>query len=393
MVGDMVIDTGGGAWSGKAWICRDKAVTGPDSQVYQLVVTTNEINFISATVPASTLVPNPVLTDNVYYSISIFRNGPDQVNFESFPNSGSPTAIFTNDHSRYLYDPSNTVKFRVVSDGTLYGLPISKLYVDFYAPTATAVFNDNLELSDLDLTSVQVRFSPNQTVMHGDLVSFLLQAAGLTPNAASITQANTDLVRNVSVTFPLDGGDEFSNILDCLEYVVQSTFGYLSLNDSREIEYKLVTDPSLETATGTRDNSLIVKSSAISRIEYQDVISNVQFSNPQYVNIDSFDMTGAASTEERPTAQWLHGRQKLKVYKHCLSDAPRTDAIAGFLSEPTVDISLTTASIDLGTRIGDIIEVTSGAVCNETDTVKALVVDINSSTSQTQIKLNEIRGI
>jgi hypothetical protein len=52
-----------------------------------------------------------------------------------------------------------------------------------------------------------------------------------------------------------------------------------------------------------------------------------------------------------------------------------------------------TASEDLTSSIGDVVQITNTAVGNESGSTKAIIVGLNQRGSDTTIKLNEIRGV
>jgi hypothetical protein len=224
-------------------------------------------------------------------------------------------------------------------------------------------------------------------------MKFVIESAGLTANAASFTQADTDLVADVSVTFPIKS-NEFSSYLQEAQYLAKSTFSVLRVNEAREIEYEIISNPTAASTDSTKDETNILFDTFSSEIQYQDIKSDTIFKNPQYVDENSLNGTGPAATIVSDKAKYLHKINKSNNYDHCLvSIQNRKDAIAGYISEPTIEYRSSTSSEDLVTKIGDVVSLTNNSVLNESRTVKALVTEVNLGTTQSEIKLNEIRGV
>jgi hypothetical protein len=353
--------------------------------VYNLAIATNEtviklggsVDWPNVTAPAMSL-PN-----NTIPSMSVWINAGDTSDY-TFDSEieiglgGSVTSIITdksNFFTRYLpftplIGPSYTIGGQTVRQ------------IQFSLSANTKV---NLSTSDINF-----RISPNQTMTHGDAMKFIVKSSGMSTNDATFTQADADLAANVSVTFPQDESTEFSSYLNCVQAVTKSTLGLLTVNQDRQVEYKLIKNPESMALAGTRDPINMIEGQTQSQIEYQDLVSSVEFENPQLKNVNS----QATAVVDFPIIKQVHRVEKTKNIQHVLESIQnRKDAIAGYFSNPTVEYSLATASEDLASSIGDVIEINNKAVADKAETTKGIIVSLNQSGSTTSIKVNETRGV
>jgi hypothetical protein len=138
----------------------------------------------------------------------------------------------------------------------------------------------------------------------------------------------------------------------------------------------------------------MLSDSTYSTIQYQDIYSAVSFENGQLQDLTALAGTGPKAFVESITAKNLHKIDRIKNVTHCLDSIQnRKSVIAGYFAAPTVEYQLTTASEDLSSAIGDVVEITNTAVGNDAGVAKALIVGIDQRASDTTIKLNEIRGV
>lgn len=387
-IGDSFVVTGT-AIADRVYVCNDQNVTGPDGATYNFVCISPRSLFVSSSLPASSgLVSlNPISGTNLSYCV--YRNDLSSLSFET--DSGSTQ---TKDAFYYLNQfNTDAVTVETVSLGTYYGLPVSALYinVDYSSSGLNAFFRFN----ELDPSNFYCRFTSDIPVItHGEMMKFLCDAAGLTTNESTFDQADADLNASVSVTFPLNNEQQFKRYLDDAQYILKSTFGVLRLNEDREVEYKIIKNPSAIAPDRVRDNTNIIAGSFSTSVQYQDIASTVRFKNPQLQDIRSANQTGPGYVVTNPEAQYLHGIVNEKNYDHCLNDiATRKDAIAGYIGSPTVEYTSSSASEDLVTRIGDVVDVTHKSVATEDNQAKGFVVELNTGTSQSTIRINEIRGV
>lgn len=353
--------------------------------VYNLAIATNETVI---KIGASSDWPNVTaaamsLPNNTLPSMSVWVNSGDNSDYTfdselEIALGGLTTSIITdksNFFTRYLpftliLGSSYTLGDKTVRD------------IKFSLPSNSKV--------NISTSEINCRMSPNQTMTHGDAMKFIVKSAGMSANNASFTQADSELSANVSVTFPQDESTEFSTYLNCAQAVTSSTLGLLTVNQDREVEYKLIKNPDSMVVAGTRDPLNMLEGQTQSQIDYQDLVSSVEFENPQLKNVNS----QATDVVDFPIIKQVHRVERTKNVKHILESIQnRKAAIAGYFSNPTVEYSLSTASEDLATSIGDVIEINNKAVADKTESTKGVVVSLDQSGSTTNIKVNEIRGV
>jgi hypothetical protein len=243
-------------------------------------------------------------------------------------------------------------------------------------------------------SQLKYRFSPASEMTHGNALKFIVKSAGLETNDATFTQADADLSANVALTIPMKGASSFDNYLNAAQSVTTSTLGILRLNESRQVEYELIKNPSLLTVDSTKTTLNMLAGDTRSDVQYQDVLTTVNFENVQMIGQAEFDGGGARSSVDFPKARQLHRMEKTKTIEHCLTSIQsRKAAIAGYLSSPTVEYSLATASEDLATKIGDVVEITNSAVASDQQTTVGIVVGLDQTGARSVVKINEIRGV
>jgi hypothetical protein len=216
----------------------------------------------------------------------------------------------------------------------------------------------------------------------------------MTTNDATFTQADSDLAANVSLSFPQNQASEFGSYLEASQAITSSTLGILRVNQSRQVEYELIKNPQSLSTDGTRDKINMLSGDTYASVDYQDIVTSVEFENPQLINIAALSGSGPKSVVDFPIAKQIHRVERSKIVQHVLESIQnRKDAIAGYLSQPTVEYSLATASEDLASSIGDVIEITNVAVADTSQTTKGIIVGLDQSGSTTKVKINEIRGV
>ena len=299
----------------------------------------------------------------------------------------------------YLVLSLNPVTFKAQFSGSTRYLPFTlslgtaytvggKTVRDVYA---TVTKNSVINISG---SSVRCRISPNQSMTHGEALKFVCKASGLDTNDTTFTQADSELTANVSLTVPKDDAAQFPNYLDVAQSITSSTLGVLRVNQSRQVEYELLKNPSSLSIDSTKDVLNMVAGDTVTSVEYQDIYSTVEFKNPQLNNLAALSGTGPNSVVDFPKIRQLHRVNKTKTVEHVLESIQnRKSVIAGYFSNPTVEYSLSTASEDLASSIGDIVEINNTAVANDEQSAVGLIIGLDQSGSKTTVKINELRGI
>lgn len=248
---------------------------------------------------------------------------------------------------------------------------------------------------NISASTVRVRYSPNTTLTHSGALKFICKSSGLEVNDSTFTQADTDLSANVSMTIPVgQESNDFGPYLEAAQYVTSSTLGVLRVNQSRQVEYEIIKNPSSLAVDSTKNALNMIDGETNTSVEYQDIYSSIEFENPQLYNLASLSGSGPKAVVDLPINKQLHRSNKTKSIQHCLESIQnRKDAIAGYFGAPTVEYTLATASEDLASSIGDVVEVTNKAVADGSETAVGIIVGLDQSGQKTTVKINEIRGV
>jgi hypothetical protein len=248
---------------------------------------------------------------------------------------------------------------------------------------------------NISSSNLKTRFSPGQAMTHGSALKFICKSSGLETNDATFTQADTDLAANVSMTVPLGlDSDAFGSYLDASQGITSSTLGILRINQSRQVEYELLKNPNSLTVDSQKSSVNMLLGDTSTGVEYQDIYTTVEFENEQLKNLAALSGTGPNAAVDFPINRQLHRASKTKTVKHVLDSIQgRKDAIAGYFSNPTVEYTLATASEDLASSIGDVVEITNTAIADSVEAAVGIVVGLDQTGQKTQVKINEVRGV
>jgi hypothetical protein len=366
------------------WICGFGAGL---NGVYNLAIAAQKFNYtanLADTAQSSSTVSALSLPNNTLPSMSVWVEAGDSLSYNAKASQEALSlvpvySVKKGTCSRYL--PFTLFE---TNDYTLNGQTVKR--VDVLVSTSGEV--------NVGGSRLKYRFSPASEMTHGNALKFIVQAAGLETNDSTFTQADSDLAANVSLTIPMNGASAFDSYLKSAQAVTTSTLGVLRLNESRQVEYELIKNPSLLTVDATRTTLDMIQGDTRSDVQYQDVLTTVNFENKQMVGQPEIDGGGARSSVDFPKARQLHRTEKTKTIEHCLTSIQsRKAAIAGYLSSPTVEYSLATASEDLATKIGDVVEITNSAVASDQQTTVGIVVGLDQTGARSVVKINEIRGV
>lgn len=387
-IGDCLPDGLSGIEAFPMYVCYVGARTGPDGSTYDFVLYKQEWSWGTgtATMPTSGLTSNPTIPDNTYYSYAVVRKGVTSATLDSSLESFD---------MRYYAHGSVSIACsspRVETVETIGGQTISALYIDFDPGDFYSVRGGD----DMKFENLYCRFTSTTELTHAQAMELTIKASGLTVNSASFTQAASDLSAKVSFCVPVDK-ESNTTYLDVVQFIAKSTFSLVSVNNDREIEYSIIKNPSSITSSGSRDNSNVLFNSFSTYIDYNDIVSSINFVNPcfNYTNlITSPSGLNTETTSSSNKAIFLHGASKTITYKHCLKTiVNRKSVISAYLGEPKIVYTYKTSSLDLDTSLGQSLNVQNDGIIGETNTKDCLVVDISNSTSLSTIKLNEIRGV
>lgn len=328
--------------------------------------------------PTSGPITPPVIPDNTYLSYSIWFDRGNAYNVTRYADTsgilGVPYYIFDLG-TRYV--PAQNVV--LTPQGTVGGETVYYVYFD--------VDSDNIG----DVTSqLKCRFATDTgSINHERGMEFIVKSAGMDTNSTSFTQAGIDLATTYTF-FTIPNFDALGNFKSYLEYaqdLARSTMSLLRLNEDREVEYEIISDPQLDTPDAERTRVDMLQGDTQTSVEYQDIVAQVDFENIH------FNTTGAKTSVTDSRLSQLHQSEVIKTVKHVLQAATRAPDIANYYMSPTVEYNLSTASKDLASQLGDVIEVDNKSVADSGTVKNGLITEISASGNKTSIKINEIRGI
>lgn len=329
----------------------------------------------------------PTIANNTNPSMSVWVEGGDSINTNHFYDALAlnPDTWWNTHGTRYV--PFTTS----ISSYTHEGQTINHVYFSVNPSAANLIIDRDTQTNNpLASGTVKCRYRLQNPSGHGAALKFILKSAGMTTNDASFSQADTDLSALASLTLPYDGG-EFGTYLDAAQLIVKSTMGVLKVNESREVVYTV-----LDTATPTqeRDNTNIILGSFTTKLDSQDIYSAVRFKNPKVSTLSEISGVAPTAYVEDPVNGFLHRSERVKDFDHCLASIQnRKTFIANILTSPSVEYTLTTASVDLSSEIGETVGLTNPNIANTSGTVNAVITDISNAPSSSTIKLNELRGV
>lgn len=353
---------------------------------------------VSGSLPASGPISVPSIPNNTIPAMSVWVDDGDAVdNIHSYLTSAlNPDFRVVRHSRRYLqFTPTLTPYTYNAYNFNEITFTINPLTSGFFIPPPTigGPYNGLNSVSPLNNSNVQYAYRLATQVSHSEMLKIALTTAGLSVNNTTFTQAASDLSADVSITLPINESDkEHSTYLSLCQAVTGSTLGTLGINENSEIEYK-VFNPS-SSVEATRDQTEILNDSAGASLEYQDIHTKVQFEHAQIKPLFNSGNLITDNFSESPKDSFLQRSELLKVVTHYLRDitavVPR---FFGYFKSPTVEYNISTASKDLTTLVGDVVEVSNKIVANESSVVKGVVVSVNSGSSKTDVKINELRGV
>lgn len=154
---------------------------------------------------------------------------------------------------------------------------------------------------------------------HATIIKNLVEASGLATNSASFTAAAAALTANVSFSIPSKGSDQIETYADYIAKILESTGGYLRVNEDNEVEYHLFEAPSPSLTIDSSEYSDFTHS-----IEFQDIYPVIEATNPEYQDNQLDSSSSAAATPRRfvgydADGAALNNIKRVKYLKHVLT--------------------------------------------------------------------------
>jgi hypothetical protein len=319
-------------------------------------------------------------TNKIYITKNAAITTSDTVNSNAVPS----IVIFDFDRNVYypLYGRDYTAATSSTSNGNTY---------------VKITFTNNFEasfggLTSLDPTTMQVFYrvkpdSANQK--HGTVLSDMLTAAGVTVNSTSITNANSALAVNANFSIPFFDELDFNDYYKYAEELLQSTLGYIFLNNSFEIEYGLLATP---TSTTEITNTDIKENTYSVDIDYQDIVTQIIGFNPHHNSSEVVDNT--SQTSESIKSRYLHDINRTTRFRHVLEDfsGKITDHI-NVRSERFALYRFVTKQLNYASELGDDFQLTKLGIPGQAANRDIKIMGITKEVDKTTIEASDLLNI
>ena len=262
-------------------------------------------------------------------------------------------------------------------------------------------FTNNFEANHSGLTTldpgqyrVKYRIKPDTTnAKHGSVLKTLLELAGLTVNTASITAANSAL--NVNANFSIPGFRESDHraYYNYIQNILESSLGYIALNNSFEIEYGLFATPS--STTEITDTDILINTFRV-EIDYEDIIHQLIAYNPNYASEEATEdpNNSPSVTEISNKAKYLHGINKTVRFVHVLEEMnTRLPSILGYRSNRTVKYIFDSKISQADSIIGDNFLLNKSGLLGNDSTKDIVIVSLKKSPKRTTVIASDLLGV
>lgn len=299
-----------------------------------------------------------------------------------------PTVIVSNkrdEHYYLMYGRDYSVTETTTTGG-------NKLY--------KIVLANNFEANHAGLTvlnvgshSVLFRMKPNTTnAKHGSVIKKILESLGLSVNSSSIITANTSLTSNVNFSIPQFDETDYNQYFKYIELILSSTFGYIFLNNSFEIEYKLFQAPSSINELSDRH---VLDNSVTTTIDYKDIVTQLIAYNSHYSASEVVDMSATPSvTVISNKAKYLHDIDNTVRFRHVLEDmTTRLQLIMDYRAERNVIYNFETANVNIDSLIGDDFKLTCSGLLGGEVEKEVKIIRINKSNNKISISAIDLAGV
>lgn len=250
-------------------------------------------------------------------------------------------------------------------------------------------FEATLAMPTLDPNNyiVKYRVHPNNANQkHGTVINEILEKSGITVNAASITTANSTFDVNANFSIPFFDELDFSNYYKYVEEILQSTLGFVHLNNDFEMEYVLFNTP--VSGMNTQDVDIIEDTYRVS-IEYSDIFTQIISFNPHYSSEEVNSESSATAVSVK--AQYLHNINRATRFRHVLEDMTTkiTDHI-NIKSNRLATYNFKTKQINYTSEIGDNINLVKNGIPGQAASRNVKIIGIKRKVNETTIKASDL---
>jgi hypothetical protein len=214
----------------------------------------------------------------------------------------------------------------------------------------------------------------NEDLNHANVLKKLVEASGMVANSASFSAAASALVVNTCFTIPFMGSGDIGTYTDYASKILESTGGYLTVNDSGEIEYKFFTALSPTITLEKKDYSDF---SAL--VEYQDIYSTIEATNPHFNNSQLLYSSSGGDTSRTikidESSELIYRAGKTKYITHVLeSMSGSIDRVSKLNSVRRAKYSFSVAASISDLKLGDQLRIYNDKLPNNQPYVDCMVV-------------------
>lgn len=247
-----------------------------------------------------------------------------------------------------------------------------------------------LTVLDPQTMTVGYRVKPSQANQkHGTVLKSILDKAGLTTNAASFSSADTAFAVNANFSIPYFDESDYGEYYSYVELLLQSTLGYILLNNSFEIAYNLFDTPSSSTAITDTD---IIENTYKIAIDYNDIVTQVVAYNPHYSNSEFNSVSSATGSSLK--AEHLHGVRVTTRFRHVLEDySSKITDVINIRSERFARYSMVTKSLNYDSILGDDILLSKNGILGNDSTKSVTLLRLDKKTNETGITASDLYNL
>lgn len=238
---------------------------------------------------------------------------------------------------------------------------------------------------DLDQVFYRAWADTGKDLKHGSVVQEILETAGLTVDTASITAANTasSVKTNFYIPFVADQG--FTTFANNLGKLLQSTFGYIALNNDLEFTYALFETPTNDNEVTDRQ---ILLGSYDQFLDYNDIINEMFPENDH----DIFEVGFTNNSVMSDRATYLHESSVSRTYNHVLADSSRMQSLFDYLSNRKGFFSFSTKT-NPDVIIGDNYAITRDNIIGDAGSKNVTLIKVSKKATKTDVMGFDLLGV
>lgn len=253
-------------------------------------------------------------------------------------------------------------------------------------------FEATLSMPDLNpqIMVVAYKVKPKHSdQLHATVLNEILTKAGLSVNSASIAAMNAAFAENCAFSIPFFDEPDYNEYYKYIEILLQSTLGFIYLNNSFEIQYSLFTAPDSSSEITEAD---IIKDSYSIDIDYSDLVTTIIAYNPHFSSSEG--VPTASATTENSVAKYLHGTDKTIRFRHVLEDftAKILDHI-NLRSERYAEYVFATKQLNYLSEIGNDYLLSGLGLPNQAASRAVKILSLSKSSNKTNIRASDLLNI